>query len=137
MRCGPCYPTPPVTPSYPQWNPLIPELANHLRPSEQVRFVLQPAAGPSLRLSADVVQAEPGFELRWQGGLPVSGLLHINHSFLISTTYGGKTVLHHAEDYQGALVPLLRPLLTRQLLPAFHTFNQALKRRSERTEEPS
>ncbi len=125
------------TARYPQWNPLIPELAGHLRPSEQIHFVLQLATGQRIRLGADVVQAEPVFELRWQGGLPIAGLLHVNHSFLISTTYGGKTVLHHSEDYQGALLPLLRPLLTHQLLPAFHTFNQALERRAERKEEQS
>ncbi|GHF97227.1 hypothetical protein GCM10017783_06310 [Deinococcus piscis] len=124
------------TASYPGWNPLITELTGPLRPGEPIRFVLQPSAGQSIRLRANVMQAEPGFELRWQGGLPLPGLLDIDHFFLLSTTYGGQTVLHHGEDYKGALAPLLRPLLTRQLLPAFETLNQAIKRRSERTASP-
>ena len=123
------------TDSYAQWNPLITEFAGLLRPGERVQFVLHTTGGQNIRLSPTVSQALAGYELRWQGGL--RGLLHVNHAFLLSTTYGGQTVLHHTEDYQGALVPLLRPLLERQLLPAFQTFNQALKRRSENQEESS
>jgi hypothetical protein len=90
---------------------------------------------PGMTFRPTVTVATPGHELRWIGTLGVKQIFHGQHSFVLSSNHDGSTRLTNQEEFSGALVTLIRPLLRTPKNDGYAAFNKALKQRVEgRTE---
>ncbi|MCA9637325.1 MAG: SRPBCC domain-containing protein [Myxococcales bacterium] len=119
------------TAAYPQWNPLVRRL-RHRGPL---------IAGARGLLSIELLPGRPPLlvpvrlrcvdrqrELSWTGGIP--GVVVGLHYHRIVDGDARSTRLVHGERFEGALVPLLRPIRG-QLQEGYARFNAALKARAE------
>lgn len=112
--------------AYPDWNPFIRRIAGDLRVGSRLRVVF----GGRLRfsISPSVVAVEPGTLFRWRGSL--LGLFNGEHSFRVIPRAGGGTHFVQWEDFDGALVPLVWPLLRDPTLASFESMGEALAART-------
>lgn len=69
--------------------------------------------------------------LRWQGGIP--RFFTGSHYFKLQSRDTNKTLLIQGEDFQGALVPVLLPLLKKSLHSLYLGMNKDLKKYCEKT----
>lgn len=63
--------------------------------------------------------------VRWMGGIPL--LVTGSHYFKLIEDGDGTTELIQGEDFKGLLVPLLIPLLKKELLALYQDFNDSFK----------
>jgi hypothetical protein len=122
--------------AYHEWNPFIVRTEGRAEAGARLVLRMQPAEGRAVTLRPTVSKVEVGRRLRWQGRLAVPGLLDAEHTFTMEEGDGGGTRLRQDEEFRGVLVPLLARSLDRGTLPAFHSMNEALKRRVERMVSP-
>lgn len=118
--------------SYPQWNPMLVRMQGQPVVGGTLRF--RAALGPlRVPLTAEVVVAEPGRELRWIG-LAQHGLRRVasgEHYFLIDPIDGGHCRLGHGEEFRGWLVPNSTRIAD-ALKPQYEKVNHAIRERAER-----
>ena len=69
--------------------------------------------------------------LRWQGGIPK--VFTGSHYFKLQSLDANKTLLIQGEDFQGALVPVLLPLLKKSLQSLYLGMNRDIKYYCEKT----
>ncbi len=115
---------------YPQWN-----ARTHFRRAAQVgeRQVMRVRLfGLWLAVPVVIEHCDPARGLRWRGGIP--GVFTGSHYFRVEDTGNGHSCLIQGEDFDGALVGALWPLMQRQLLGLYAAFNDDLQRVCEVTQ---
>lgn len=114
--------------SYPEWNPVIPEIEGDLRPGGSLRVYITAPGLASRRVKVKVIEVERTRTLRWLGRLIVPGLLDGDHSFeLSSSTDREHVIVTQQERFSGLLVPFVAPWLIPNMSHAFERMNAALK----------
>lgn len=123
------------TAAYPDWNGFIIEWTGALELGARQSVLLQLAGGKPQRVRPRIVALETGREVVWLGRLGVSGLLDGRHRFAVEPLADGRTLLRHEETLAGALVPVLRRLLTEATPAGFERMNRELAARAEAAAE--
>ncbi len=77
-----------------------------------------------LKVPVVIEYANEAQGLRWVGGIPA--LYRGSHYFHLHTV-GNRTRLVQGEDFHGAIVPVLYPLIKRELNRLYNGMNQELK----------
>ena len=118
-------------PSHAAWNPFFAAVDGSAEVGATLRVAARKDDGTEGMVFRPVVlDAEPGQRLRWKGKLLVRGLFDGTHDFRLEALDGGRTRLHHGEEFRGVLVPLFGRVL-RDTEVGFREFNDALARRAE------
>ena len=120
--------------AYHQWNPFIVQATGQAVPGSRLELHMRLSGRrrPST-IRPEVLEADPGRELRWLGRLPVPGLFSGEHTFTIEPTGPGRVRLVQREAFGGLLAPLLLAAIAKPTLASFHRMNHALKARAEQT----
>jgi len=113
-------------PSYPRWNPLLPEAGGEPRLGARVAFRARVGTRTPLLRFTGTIRACAPHRLEWTGGVP--GLLAGRH-VLELTGAGGGTRLVHREDFRGLIALLLGRRLVDFVRPAYAAMDRALARR--------
>ena len=114
--------------AYPDWNPMLGKVHTRLEMGAQVRMEVFREGSKPLKLKANITTLKDAEELVWRGGnaFVISG----EHYFRIEQLGKHHCRLHHGENFQGLLVPLLRPTL-RKAHTLYEAMNMVLKQRVE------
>src|SRR3954451_3840440 len=119
--------------SYPDWNPFITKAEGKVQPGSRLLMRMQPVGARGVTLRPTVLEATPGYRLRWLGRLGIPWVFDAEHSFTITPHDEGGVRLLQSERFTGVLVPLMARSLDRHTRPAFEAMNTALKNRAEQT----
>ena len=87
--------------------------------------------GGVMRVRPTIVTFNENVELRWRGVVGASFVFVGEHSFRLQSLPNGATRFTQSETFGGILVPLFWKRLDGQTRRAFHSFNDALRRRAE------
>jgi hypothetical protein len=117
--------------AYQAWNPFIVQASGQAVPGSRLDLRMRPPGRRSTRFRPEVLQADPGRELRWLGRVLVPGLFDGEHSFTIHPTGSGEVHVTQHEEFRGLLAPMLLALIAKPTLEGFHLMNRALKHRVE------
>ncbi|MFG3255698.1 SRPBCC family protein [Streptomyces sp. NPDC048172] len=113
-----------------EWNPFLVEAAGRPEPGTRLKLLFRlPDGGMEMVFRPTVLAAERGRLLRWRGRFGMPGIFDGVHSFVLTPRAGGTDVLQ-SEDFSGALVPVLRSVIT-ATERGFAQLNTALKSRTE------
>jgi hypothetical protein len=121
-------------PSYPEWNPFIKSLECNGPLQEGAKLkatMFLPGSNGGNTFTPTVLKVESPTEFRWKGSLPIPGLFHGEHFFLIKEESPTSTLLVHGEHFSGLLIPLVGGVL-KKTEEAFNNMNVALKERVEK-----
>ncbi len=114
--------------SYSDWNPFIVVAAGTPALGARLDLTLRDVKGRENRFRPRVTTFDETHEFAWLGRLGVPGLFDGEHRFALRPD-AGRTLLEHTEIMRGALVPVLRERLARDVAPAFEAMNVALAAR--------
>ena len=118
-------------PSHATWNPFFASVEGEAEVGATLRIVARKDDGSEgIGFRPVVLDAAPGRRLRWKGKLLVRGLFDGTHDFRLEALDGGRTRLHHGEEFRGLFVPLFGRIL-RDTEIGFRDFNEALAHRVE------
>ena len=120
--------------AYQEWNPFIVEASGQAVPGSRLELQMRPPGRRATRFRPEVLEADPGRELRWLGRVLVPGLFDGEHRFTIQPAGPDRARLAQHEDFRGILAPLLLAMIAKPTLEGFQQMNQALK---SRVEQPS
>lgn len=115
---------------YRQWNPFIKSIQGKAENGASLNVVLQPEGMKPMTMKPRVITLQPHQEFAWLGSLGVKGLFDGEHRFKL-VPQGDKTLLVHAENFRGILVPLVLALIGDKTRQGFEAMNKALKERVE------
>lgn len=85
--------------------------------------------GRELNVPVQIQRVDAERELRWGGGLP--GLVRASHFLRLEPLAGERTRLVHGERFEGPLVRVLWPVLSRDLEARYQRFCRSLKAAAE------
>lgn len=117
--------------SYPEWNPLIPEISGRTTVGETLKIRLVQPGLPDLHLTPHLVRIVGARELRWLTALPDPTQLSGDHVFILTPTEEGSCHLRHDETFTGTLVESMWPAIDTVARDAYNAMNKALKQRAE------
>ncbi len=84
-----------------------------------------------LAVPVAIESCDPARGLRWRGGIP--GVFTGSHYFRVESLGAGRSRLIQGEDFDGALVGALWPVMQRELLGLYAAFSHDLRRTCEST----
>lgn len=117
--------------AYPEWNSIVRRFRGEVAPGAPVRFVIVIDGLLPLPFTARVSRCDPARAFGWRGGAPLApSLAWAEHYFLLEAS-GEGTLLHHREDFGGALGLLVRGPVHARVTRTYEAFNRALKARAE------
>lgn len=116
--------------SFPRWSRFILAIEGEARKGARLTVRLDDGGG-AMKMRPEIVTFEENVELRWRGVVGARFLFTGEHSFRLETLPGGGARLTQSETFEGILVPLFWKRLDTQTRRAFHTFNDALRKRAE------
>jgi hypothetical protein len=117
--------------AYHEWNPFIVEAAGQAVPGQRLELHMRLSGRRPTTLRPEVLEADPGRQLRWLGRVLVPGLFDGEHRFTIEPAGPGRVRLTQQEQFRGLLVPLLLAMIAKATEASFQRMNQALKARAE------
>jgi hypothetical protein len=115
--------------AYPSWNPFIRAISGAPTVGAQLTVRIEPPGRSTMTFKPRVLRAE-GNELRWRGQLIFRGLFDGEHVFRSDYRNGGCRFVQ-AEEFSGALVPMMGSRLFEDTRRGFEAMNRALKERAE------
>jgi len=113
------------------WNPFVLDMRGTLEVGETLAVTIQPEGQPAMTFTPEVLASREDEELRWVGKLGVKGVFDGEHFFRLEKTAQGGTVLHHGEDFRGALAYVIFAMIGEDTRAGFEAMNNALKSRVE------
>jgi hypothetical protein len=116
---------------YRRWNPFITAAAGTLGVGQRLDLTIAAPGGRTIRSRPWVTAVEEYRYVEWLGRLGMPGILDGRHSFTLTPTASGRTLLQQSETFSGALIPFSAPTLTRTGA-GFSAMNEALAREARR-----
>jgi hypothetical protein len=113
------------------WNPFITSLSGTFEVGERLRVRVAPVGGRPMTFRPRVTVVDPDHRLEWLGTMGVPGLFDGRHSFTLTPTPEGDTLLVQAEEFSGVLIPFTGKLLSKTEA-GFEAMNAALLTRLEK-----
>jgi len=127
--------------SWPEWKPFIKYTKiksgyENMSCGTVLKMGIRPSGVASVPVTVTVSEFNRPARLAWEGG--VKGLVHACHSFDLEDK-GGKTKITSSETFAGALVPVVKLLVTLEDFEKLHQdWVKAVKERLEgKSEEPA
>jgi hypothetical protein len=117
---------------YHRWNPFITSAAGTFDVGERLDLTIQPPGGRARRFQPWVTALEEHRYIEWLGRLWMPGLFDGRHSFTLTPTASGRTLVQQSETFSGVLVPFSASLLT-GTRAGFVAMNEALATRATAT----
>ena len=99
--------------AYREWNPFITTAAGSVAVGGRLDLTIHPPGGRPMPFRPWVTSVEEYHYLEWLGRLGMPGVFDGRHSFTLTPTASGRTLLQQSETFTGALVAFTGPLLTR------------------------
>ena len=122
--------------SYPQWNPFTPRISSgQPRIGEPLKVRFEPPGAKAITLRVKVINVEPNHELRWRGHLLASGVIALDHFFVIQSLEENRVYFIQREVFRGLLVPLFARTFASHVQQGYEEMNLALKQRCEESPE--
>ncbi|WAB81997.1 SRPBCC domain-containing protein [Microcella daejeonensis] len=118
------------TAAYPQWNSFIRRWEGALAPGARQHVRIEPTTTSGQSFRPRIIDLQPGRELTWLGRVGLPGVLDGRHRFVVEPLGEGRSRLVQSEVLSGALVPLLRRMLTVATPAAFSRMNAELAARA-------
>jgi len=112
-------------PSHERWNPFFSRVVGAAVVGESITITQRKGGGDGMSFTPTIREIEPNRILRWKGKLLIKGIFDGEHIFRLDTLDGGRTVLHHSENFSGILIPLMGKVLA-DTERGFTDFNTAL-----------
>lgn len=117
--------------AYSQWNPFIVDIRGQPQPGSRLEVRICPPGGGCMRFRPTVLDARPGWMLRWVGRVGLRGLFDGDHALRIEPTGENRIRFIQSERFTGILVPLLPARMYARTEEGFRAMNLALKERAE------
>ena len=111
--------------SYRRWNPFITAAAGTFVVGDRLDLTIQPPGKRAMSFRPWVTAIEEHRYIEWLGRLGMPGIFDGRHSFTLTPTASGRTLLQQSETFSGALIPFSGSLLTRTR-GGFDAMNEAL-----------
>jgi hypothetical protein len=119
--------------SYPEWNTLFSFDQFPTRVSQKIIVDLyNEDRNVQFRMQPEVKKLDR-YHLEWEGKLYMNGLFNGRHQFIFTKIDADNTLLIHAEDFHGLLVPILNYLVIQPTRLNFEKMNKSLKKYAEGT----
>jgi hypothetical protein len=115
--------------NYHRWNPFITSAAGTFGVGERLDLTIQPPGGNATRFRPWVTAVEEHRYLEWLGRHGLPGIFDRRHSFTLTPTASGRTLLQQSETFSGALVPFTGSTLTRTRA-GFNAMNAAVAKQA-------
>ena len=112
-------------PSHERWNPFFSRIEGNAVVGEPITITARKGDGDGMSFTPTILEVEPGRILRWKGKLFITGIFDGEHIFRLEALDGGRTMLHHSENFSGILIPLMGKVLA-QTEQGFAAFNVGL-----------
>ncbi len=117
-------------PRYADWNPYLVRIEGAIESGAGILAHGRTEDGDVLEMPVQVVSVGPG-GMHWEGGLPDRDQFRGDHRFAWEADGPGRSVLHHTEDFTGALVgEIIAPRLD-DVRANFERMNEGLRRHCE------
>lgn len=116
---------------YQGWNPFITAAAGSLGVGERLDLTIHPPGGRPMNFRPWVTAVEHHHYIEWLGRLGMPGIFDGRHSFTLTATASGRTLLQQSETFSGALIPFSGSILTRTRT-GFQAMNEALAHEATR-----
>jgi hypothetical protein len=116
---------------YPRWNPFIRYATGELAMGAPLEVHMSLQDGRIRKLTAQVVNFQPGREFRWMGRLGKPHVFDIEHALLVEPLDEGSVRFTQRMDFRGVLVPFLIGRIEKRLQRGLTEMNQALKEELE------
>ncbi|MFC4853565.1 SRPBCC family protein [Actinophytocola glycyrrhizae] len=118
------------TATFAEWNPFMPRLTGSLTVGARIEVRITPPGAKGMTFRPTVTAAEENRKLEWLGRFLVPGLFDGRHTFTLTPTATGCTLVQE-ETFTGVLVGLMSSTLAKTEA-GFRQMNEALKTRAER-----
>lgn len=116
---------------YPGWNPFIVRSTGDLVVGKTITNVLKDGDGKETTFTPELLEADPGKELRWIGKVWIGGIFDGEHSFTIEDAGQGRVRFVQEEKFRGVAVPFMKGWLESKIQPQFEAMNRALATRAQ------
>jgi hypothetical protein len=115
---------------YSDWNPFIVSIRGMQEIGARLSVVMR-IDHKKMTLKPEIITLDEPVAFEWIGALLFKGLFSGKHMFYLKKSENNKTLLRHAEEFRGWLVPFLWPRIKDGTTKGFEAMNQALKQRAE------
>ena len=110
---------------YGGWNPFITAAAGTVAVGGRLDLIIHPPGGRAMAFRPWVTFVEEHRYLEWLGRLGMPGVFDGRHSFTLTPTASGRTLLQQSETFTGVMVPFTGSILT-STRAGFTAMNDAL-----------
>lgn len=117
--------------AFPDWNPFVRKIGGERAVGSKLSVQLQNPGGRVMSFSPIVTEVDTNRHFSWLGKVGIKGLFDGHHHFKIEPLDAGTVRFTQSEDFGGALVPILWPMLAKKTEGGFESMNAALKARVE------
>jgi hypothetical protein len=117
--------------AYREWNPFITTAAGTIGIGERLHLTIHPPGGRPMTFRPWLTSLEEHRYLEWLGRRGMPGVFDGRHSFTLTPTPSGRTLLQQSETFSGVLVPFTGSMITRTRA-GFTAMNEALAREARR-----
>jgi|SRR5664279_2990785 len=121
--------------AYRMWNPFITAAAGTMSVGKRLDLTIKPPGGRAMAFKPWVTAVEPHHYIEWLGRLALPGILDGRHSFTLTPTAAGRTLVQQSETFTGALIPFTGSMLARTRA-GFVAMNEALALRTTQSAVP-
>ncbi len=116
---------------YGRWNPFITAASGVLGVGQRLQLTITPPGSRSMKFRPWVTAMEDHRYIEWLGRLGMPGIFDGRHSFTLTGTASGGTLLQQAETFSGALIPFSGSTLG-HTRAGFDEMNEALAHEARR-----
>ena len=120
---------------YHRWNPFITTAAGTIKVGERLNLTIQPPGSRAMAFKPWVTAVEQHHYIEWLGRLALPGIFDGRHSFTLTPSAGGRTLLQQSETFSGVLIPYAGSTLT-QTRAGFVAMNKALSQQTTSIGDP-
>lgn len=114
--------------AYPEWNPYHRNVQGQFSEGAKLAVEVTRPDGKKISIPPHMLRITENQEITWGGG--IRGVFYGEHSFILSTTESGGTLLQHNEDFSGFAISFA-DLPPDVIAEGYHQMNLALKKRAE------
>ncbi len=114
--------------AYPEWNPYHRNVRGEFAVGAGLDVDITRPDGKQVNIPPHMLRIDENREITWGGG--ILGVFYGEHSFLLSSTASGGTLLEHNEDFSGFAITFA-DLPPDVIAKGYQQMNLALKQRAE------
>lgn len=114
--------------SYPNWNPYHKKVEGKFEEGADLKIFVTRPDGKEVEVPPHMLKISKNKEITWGGG--IKGVFYGEHSFKMSGTSDGRTILKHNEDFSGFAI-IFADLPPDVIAEGYHQMNMALKKKVE------